>query len=200
MTTRQLSTKKIVNLPSDPASGTAGELYYNTTANVLRYHNGSSWTNVDTSGESTNGVTLSDTPPLAPNAGQLWYETDTGVLYVYYDSYWIEAAGSTYDEGTVNGFPSTATVSTTSVDYTVLPNDQIIFASASVLGNITLTLPTAVGVTGKQYIIKKVDPSRNLVIVDGSGTETIDGSATQSLNVQYEALTIVSDGSNWMIV
>lgn len=44
MTTRLLSTQRIVNIADDPATGTAGEIYYNTTNNVLRYHNGTAWT------------------------------------------------------------------------------------------------------------------------------------------------------------
>jgi len=44
MATRLLTTQKIVNLASDPASGTSGEIYFNTTSNVLRFHNGTTWT------------------------------------------------------------------------------------------------------------------------------------------------------------
>jgi hypothetical protein len=44
MTTRLLSTQRIVNIASDPATGSAGEIYYNTTDNVLKYHDGTSWT------------------------------------------------------------------------------------------------------------------------------------------------------------
>jgi hypothetical protein len=44
MATRLLSTQKIVNISSDPATGTSGEVYFNTTSNVLRYHNGTIWT------------------------------------------------------------------------------------------------------------------------------------------------------------
>ena len=44
MTTRLLTTQRIVNLADDPASGTSGELYFNTTSNVLRYYDGTQWT------------------------------------------------------------------------------------------------------------------------------------------------------------
>lgn len=43
MATRLLNTQRIVNLSSDPASGTAGEIYYNTVANALKFYNGSTW-------------------------------------------------------------------------------------------------------------------------------------------------------------
>jgi hypothetical protein len=45
MTTRLLNTQRIVNIASDPISGSSGEIYYNTTENALRYYNGSSWVN-----------------------------------------------------------------------------------------------------------------------------------------------------------
>jgi hypothetical protein len=59
MATRILSTQKIVNLPSDPATGSAGEIYFNTTINKYRYHNGTSW--VEFSGGLQNIV--EDTSP-----------------------------------------------------------------------------------------------------------------------------------------
>lgn len=46
MTTRLLATQRIVNLASDPASGTSGEVYYNTVDNELRYYNGTEWLSV----------------------------------------------------------------------------------------------------------------------------------------------------------
>jgi hypothetical protein len=46
MTTRLLNTQRIVNLSSDPISGTSGEVYYNTATNSLKVYTGSSWSNV----------------------------------------------------------------------------------------------------------------------------------------------------------
>lgn len=43
MAKRFLSNPKIVNLASDPASGVAGEFYYNTTNKYFKYHDGTSW-------------------------------------------------------------------------------------------------------------------------------------------------------------
>ena len=68
-------------------------------------------------------------------------------------------------------------------------------ASAS----ITINLPTAVGYTGLEYIIKKMAVA-NTVTIDASGTQTIDGGLTYSLSLIYEYVRIISDGSNWQIV
>jgi hypothetical protein len=44
MSKRFLSTQQLVNLNSDPVTGTSGELYYNTVENVIKYYDGTSWT------------------------------------------------------------------------------------------------------------------------------------------------------------
>ena len=46
MVTRLLNTQRIVNLPSDPASGTEGELYYNTVTDKLRLYSNGQWIDI----------------------------------------------------------------------------------------------------------------------------------------------------------
>lgn len=65
-------------------------------------------------------------------------------------------------------------------------------------GVFTVTLPTAVGYQGRQFTIKRVDAS-NTITVDGNGSETIDGGANVALDGNYESVTVVSDGANWLI-
>jgi len=60
----------------------------------------------------------------------------------------------------------------------------------------TVTLPTAVGITGRVYIIKNT--GTGVITVDGNSSETIDGVTTQTLN-QWDSMTISSNGSNWII-
>jgi hypothetical protein len=57
-----------------------------------------------------------------------------------------------------------------------------------------------VGRLGRVYNIKKIDSSPNIVTVDGDGSETIDDGTTAALTVQYEAITIISDGAEWWIL
>jgi len=65
---------------------------------------------------------------------------------------------------------------------------------------ITITLPTAVGINGREYVIRKLDSSANAVTVDGNGAETINGAATKALSTQFETVHIMSDGANWIIL
>lgn len=83
-------------------------------------------------------------------------------------------------------------------DYTVTDSDFLVLVDAS-SGNVTITLPASS--SGRRYEIKKTDSSANKVIIDGDGSETIDGATTQELLLQYEALSVMGDGSgNWVIV
>lgn len=67
-------------------------------------------------------------------------------------------------------------------------------------GAVTLTLPTAASADRRVYHVKKTDSSLNAVTIDGSGAETIDGAATQTLIAQYESIQIVSDGTSWYVL
>jgi len=61
----------------------------------------------------------------------------------------------------------------------------------------TITLPTAVGITGRTYVIKNSGTGVTSVI--GTSSQTIDGETTQTLN-QYDSMTVVSNGANWIII
>jgi hypothetical protein len=79
--------------------------------------------------------------------------------------------------------------------YTILATDNHIETS----GTGTLTLPTAVGRTGKRYTVKKTDSGTSTTVAT-TAAQTIDGAATAVLTAQYASITLVSTGSNWSIV
>ena len=97
-----------------------------------------------------------------------------------------------YAGGSVN----LATVTKTA-NYTIDGTDYVILADASST-TVTLTLPTAVGIAGRTYIIKSKDSS-NVVTVDGNGSETIDTSTSMTLST-HESITVQSDGTEWWIL
>lgn len=83
MTTRQLSVKKIVNLASDPAGGTAGELYFNTVSNEYRYHNGTSWVDFGTAINNLENIDYIDfdtTANYAVSEGQIAWNAGEGTF------------------------------------------------------------------------------------------------------------------------
>ncbi len=82
--------------------------------------------------------------------------------------------------------------------YTATTSDDVLTASGSAF---TITLYTAVGNTGKILRFVKTDSSlTNIITIDANSSETINGALTTTLNTQYEQLTLVSDGTNWLVL
>lgn len=76
---------------------------------------------------------------------------------------------------------------------------QIFLANAA-SNNINIEIASSIANEGRKVTVKKTDSSANTVTVSTEGSENIDGAATFVLYSQNEAVTIVSDGSNWFIV
>lgn len=98
--------------------------------------------------------------------------------------------------GTANG---TFTTSTKTTSYTVTSSDTVVFADAT-SGNVTITLPAASGLTGYRFYVKRIDGSSNTVTIARSGSDTIDGNTSCTLDLQYTAIGVVSNGSAWYIL
>ena len=64
-------------------------------------------------------------------------------------------------------------------------------------GSFTVTLPTAVGCVGYQFVIKNT--GSGTITLATTSSQTIDGASTQSL-AQYQSLTVVSNGTNWILI
>jgi hypothetical protein len=62
----------------------------------------------------------------------------------------------------------------------------------------TVNLPAAANLTGIMFTIKNINTGT--VTIDGNGSETIDGSTTTALETKYSSITIVSNGTGWVIV
>jgi hypothetical protein len=63
----------------------------------------------------------------------------------------------------------------------------------------TITLPTAVGISGRFYYIKSL--GAGTMTIGTSASQTIDGSSTVSPNPnQYATIEVLSNGSNWEIL
>lgn len=83
--------------------------------------------------------------------------------------------------------------------YTVTSSDTVVFANAT-SGNVTITLPAASGLAGYRFYIKRIDSTANTVTVSRTGTDTIDGLTSFTLDLQYTAFGVVSNGSAWYIL
>lgn len=101
---------------------------------------------------------------------------------------------STFLSGTIYGivYPYVSKSSA----YTAKANDQVINCTGS--GTFNITLPSAVGIPGKVYIIKKSGTSTTSVVTTSS--QTIDGASSYALTAQWSKVTVMSDGANWIML
>lgn len=99
-----------------------------------------------------------------------------------------------YTNGNVRSFFINSSANRT-LDHT----DDTVFADATG-GAIVYAIPNAATYTGGTFTIKKIDASANTVTLTRSGANTIDGATSQVLTLQYESITIRSNGTNWFII
>ena len=107
--------------------------------------------------------------------------------------------GNNNPTSTLSVTGSTAySITTKTANYTASANDYSIVCNNT--GAITISLPAASGATGRVYVIKKISAALNNVTIDPNSSETIDGSSTRVLTLQYESVMIQCDGSSWYIL
>lgn len=119
------------------------------------------------------------------------------ILYVQYEYVVLEWDGSIWaimSESNIERLIPAKTAASVTLATTEL-NTTIRLTPGS--GNQTVTLPTAVGIKGKWYKLKRT-AFTSLVTLDGNASETIDGTTTYPVfGMQW--LKIISDGANWQV-
>lgn len=107
-----------------------------------------------------------------------------------------------FSAGTISATLSGAVksaIANKTANYTLTASDTIVLGNAT-SGPLTFTLPSAVGLEGREFKIKKTDTSANAITINTSSSQTIDGGPTVSLASQWQYLNVVSDGTNWLIL
>jgi hypothetical protein len=90
MAKKFLTGLNLVVLDVDPATGSEGELYFNSSASVAKIYQAGSWSVLGAGG---GGTTVSTTEPDSPEIGDSWYKNDTGEFYIYDGTFWVEVNG-----------------------------------------------------------------------------------------------------------
>ena len=97
--------------------------------------------------------------------------------------------------GSISGIGMKQAYVTKTGAYTATNDDYVIDCTS---GSFTITLYAASGNAGRILIVK--NSGAGSITLDGNASETIDGSTTFSLLVQYDAVQIMCDGTNWKII
>jgi hypothetical protein len=142
---------------------------------------------------------------VAGSNGNFYIRDDSGASPTPFERITITTPGGNVGIGTktpssllhILGAIATAVANKTAA-YTVTATDSVVTGDATSAA-FTVTLPTAVGITGRHYTIKKIDSSANAVTVGTTSSQTIDGAATYALSTRWQFVTVVSDGANWII-
>ena len=194
-----LGLAKIATVSLPTASSYEGFIVYDATTQTLKYSNGTSWTGAG----GSSGVTTMAAIGSSPNANGATISGTTLNLEPASGSYGgiVTTSAQTLGAGikTIAGIVNTASVTYAYTEqtttYAVLTTDRIINCTS---GTFTVTLPTAVGVTGKAYVIK--NSGTGTITIDTTSSQTIDGALTVTINVQYTSYHVVSNGANWICI
>ncbi len=149
-------------------------------------------TNINTvQTNATNLITLSGVATNATNLGTFTGTTiaDSSTVKTALQSLEtaVEAAGGTPGVGST--ITSNTTLTTGSVQYQ---------PCSSASGNITITLPSAASMTGREFTFLRTNTSANTITIDANAAELIDLATTSILRFINERLTIWCDGTKWI--
>ena len=180
-----------VTINSGNSTVTTGSIGYANISTALRTQ---SLTGYLYGNANTGNVTAATT---IPNAGLANSTATLGNTAITLGSTTTSVGNLTLNNVTINGLKTSLTTKT--ANYTGTLIDGTILGNAST-GNITITLPTSVGATGRTYAIKKIDSSANVVIIATTSSQTIDAFTTEILARQFDAVQVQSDGANWVII
>jgi hypothetical protein len=180
------SNSVTITLPTAPADKSRIEIKMINTAsgNIVTFNAGGSDV-LNKSGGNTSG-----TLNVLNQAVLLQYTSATAIWYVQSDD-----------------LPQTSVVMgsshTVTSTYTMTGTDHVVMADATG-GGFTITLPTAVGFSGR-YTIDAVTSTTNVVTLSTTSSQTIDGSSSTTLGTgasgaYWTSVDLVSDGANWHTV
>lgn len=98
-------------------------------------------------------------------------------------------------------FVRTAAMQAKSGAYTVIATDD--FIGVTTTSTVTITLPLASSMLGRQVIIKDVSGSAgtNNITIARTSSDTLDGATSKTINTNFGSLTFLANVSgSWVIV
>ena len=173
----------------------SGDVYFTADASTSRIgiETATPIAELDVAGKIA--ITAEVSTPSQPADGQ-------GYLYTKSDGkiYWRSHDVSETDltaTGGGGGGSSLTVVSPKTGNYTASNNEVVPVNLIGASGDVTITLPAA---SSNAQVVVKISGNAEgkIVTVDGNGSQTIDGSATRTMDSDNESMFLISDGSNWL--
>ena len=107
----------------------------------------------------------------------------------------VTEASTFTGKATMNGGRQSAYVAKTAL-YTIASATDYCINCTS--GTYSITLPTAVSIAGQEFIVK--NSGTGVITIATTSAQTIDGGASGSIILnQYESISVMSNGANWII-
>lgn len=163
--------------------------------------------------DDTTVFTCVGNPRFIAHAGQACVVSDIGNTVTVFGHFIantaiganvVAHAGYTLDDGTnvTEYLPASTVAQGVSVGYvaktgtyTALVSDYTINCTS---GTFTVTVPTAIGMAGKMYIVK--NSGAGVITIAGTSAQTFDGAANLTISLQYNSYKIQSNGANWIVI
>ncbi len=175
--------------PTNAASFTA--LSSNTSTSFTTVTN-----NINSVSSSVSSLATSTAASLAAITSSQWVSSGTSVFY----NGGNVGVGTSAPHSSLDIQGSLAKkITMIATDTTLGSNDHIVFVESS-SGTVTVTLPSAVGLLGREYYIQKSDASSNFVNIVPQAGQLLGTTDNKNLNRNGEYFSVISDGTNWNIL
>ena len=180
------------------ATGSSTMLGINTGSAVPIVFSTDNWVERARIAQTTGNFTIaSTTDSTTKDTGCLVVEGGIGIEKAVNIGTTLAVTGASTFTGkaTMNGGRQSAYVAKTAL-YTIASATDYCVNCTS--GTYSITLPTAVSIAGQEFIVK--NSGTGVITIATTSSQTIDGGASGTLTLnQYESLSVMSDGANWII-
>jgi hypothetical protein len=215
-----LESSQLENLTADPGSPAIGRIYMNTsnpTAGDPRVWTGSTWLSLNPASFShftgTVGINQGGTgqvtavlgfnalSPLTTKGDILGFDGTNNVRVPVGTNGYVATANSALAAGwgwaPAGSGGNSFTVKTKTANYTAIVNDVVLGNATG--GSFAVTLPDATLNTNGVIVVKRKDSTGNVLTVNTTGGQTIDGLASTTLP-SGAVIWVISDGANWYVI
>jgi len=147
-----------------------------------------------------NGWSLLDNYSDGDSTGRYWLYLNSSDIVLRENTHSSFINGDLYNNASssnIKMLPGGEDISMTDGTLNLLTDTDVIF-SGTLTASRYVNMPPANWFSHKMFTFIKTDSSPYSMILDPVVSQTIDGSLTKNVNVQYQAVVVYSDGTQWI--